>query len=216
MIIKGDPDYLSHSSKYKGGFTKDGKNTSAYNHDYYMKNKEKWKDNAENKDDDIIDDVKDAIGDLLGYGYKENAKNYTLAANSKEGKTTGKSQIYENKALDEAKRYRWSTAHQIDSVRDLVNAVRGKKTNYAKSVVEMISPETWRNNKKDREYNYAGRQGRGTSKVNKQHSTQLQPKPSSRVRKKVKGKSATPTAAAIKKRKLGRKPVGSRIVYKEK
>lgn len=29
-------------SKYKGGF-KNGKNTSEYNHDYYMKNKEKWK-----------------------------------------------------------------------------------------------------------------------------------------------------------------------------
>lgn len=29
-------------SKYKGGF-KNGKNTSEYNHDYYMKNKDKWK-----------------------------------------------------------------------------------------------------------------------------------------------------------------------------
>lgn len=47
MIIQGDPEFLSHASKYKGGFTKDGKNTSAYNHDYYMKNKDKWKKKGE-------------------------------------------------------------------------------------------------------------------------------------------------------------------------
>lgn len=39
--------YIMHSdkqshSKYKGGFVK-GKNTSEYNHDYYIHNKEKWK-----------------------------------------------------------------------------------------------------------------------------------------------------------------------------
>lgn len=32
---------VKSKSKYKGGF-KNGKNTSAYNHDYYLKNKEKW------------------------------------------------------------------------------------------------------------------------------------------------------------------------------
>lgn len=49
MIVKVDPDYLEHASKskYKGGFTKDGKNTSAYNHDYYIHNKEKWKNNGD-------------------------------------------------------------------------------------------------------------------------------------------------------------------------
>lgn len=49
MIVRVDPDYLEHASKskYKGGFTKDGKNTSAYNHDYYIHNKEKWKKEGE-------------------------------------------------------------------------------------------------------------------------------------------------------------------------
>lgn len=42
--------YIMHSdskskSKYKGGFIK-GKNTKEYNHDYYIHNKEKWKNNV--------------------------------------------------------------------------------------------------------------------------------------------------------------------------
>ncbi len=46
--------HLAHSSgsnsRYKGGFTKDGKNTSAYNHDYYIHNKDKWQDNVPTRD----------------------------------------------------------------------------------------------------------------------------------------------------------------------
>ena len=45
MIIEADGNFLAHAtksrSKYAGGF-KNGKNTSAYNHDYYLKNKAKW------------------------------------------------------------------------------------------------------------------------------------------------------------------------------
>ena len=44
--------YIMHSdeeskSKYKGGFI-NGKNTSEYNHNYYLANKEKWKKNIKN------------------------------------------------------------------------------------------------------------------------------------------------------------------------
>lgn len=39
-------DGKKSKSKYSGGF-KNGKNTSAYNHDYYMKNKWRWGDNKE-------------------------------------------------------------------------------------------------------------------------------------------------------------------------
>lgn len=49
--------YIMHSdeeskSKYKGGFIK-GKNTSEYNHDYYIHNKEKWARTAKGKLEDI-------------------------------------------------------------------------------------------------------------------------------------------------------------------
>lgn len=48
-------DGKKSKSKYQGGF-KNGKNTSAYNHDYYIHNKEKWQDNQgdfEEEYDDI-------------------------------------------------------------------------------------------------------------------------------------------------------------------
>ena len=36
---------MTSKSKYKGGFI-NGKNSSEYNHDYYIKNKQKWANNA--------------------------------------------------------------------------------------------------------------------------------------------------------------------------
>lgn len=72
MIVRVDPDYLEHASKskYKGGFTKDGKNTSAYNHDYYMKNKDKWKDNEDSESDNPKEPYAiEYAGSLVGNGY---------------------------------------------------------------------------------------------------------------------------------------------------
>ena len=74
-------DSLSHArkskSKYSGGFVKKGNrsnNSKAYNHDYYMKNKEKWslglvKRRAKFKVDNLINSVRskaiNTITDLM-------------------------------------------------------------------------------------------------------------------------------------------------------
>lgn len=80
MIVRIDPDYLEHASKskYKGGFV-NGKNTSAYNHDYYMKNKEKWKDNNEDGDDGDRSQELDRINNMPEGAEKDRAMyNYWL------------------------------------------------------------------------------------------------------------------------------------------
>lgn len=95
MIVRIDPDYLEHASKskYKGGFTKDGKNTSAYNHDYYIHNKEKWKDNEENTNNNPFEyEDKDVLTEVdynqynLGYGTPSYDVAYTYH-NPKTGET---------------------------------------------------------------------------------------------------------------------------------
>lgn len=94
MKIKAYGGYLMHSgkskSKYKGGFV-NGKNTSAYNHDYYMRNKEKWKDNEDGEDgerpnnwNDIYEDKDEQIG--ISYDGNEVSTGYH---NKKTGETTG-------------------------------------------------------------------------------------------------------------------------------
>lgn len=194
MIIQGDPEYLAHASKYKGGFTKDGKNTSAYNHDYYMKNKEKWKDNDKN-DGGIIETATDVLGNLLGYGYKEEAKKYAIASGEASAKGTGKGKIYQAKAEDAAKRYRWSTAYKIDNLRDVINKFQGKVTTHAKSVEDMINPESWKNNKADRAENYTGRKEveyKGDTRRQKQLA-------SSKIRKRVKGQKRLGAKVILKR-----------------
>ena len=47
-------DGKKSKSKYQGGF-KNGKNTSAYNHDYYIHNKEKWQDNQGDWEEELND-----------------------------------------------------------------------------------------------------------------------------------------------------------------
>ena len=64
--------FICHSdkeskSKYKGGFIK-GKNTSEYNHDYYIHNKEKWKEEGNKffqKVSDTFTRVKRSINDIV-------------------------------------------------------------------------------------------------------------------------------------------------------
>lgn len=88
MIVRVDPDYLEHASKskYKGGFTKDGKNTPAYNHDYYIKNKEKWKDNKGNPNDNPFGyEDKD---ESFGFGYDDNGNRIDMYYNKKTGEAT--------------------------------------------------------------------------------------------------------------------------------
>lgn len=51
-----------HKSPYAGGFTADGKNTSAYNHDYYIKNLWRW---GVEKAGDVADAAKEKINNAL-------------------------------------------------------------------------------------------------------------------------------------------------------
>lgn len=53
-------DGKKSKSKYQGGF-KNGKNTSAYNHDYYIHNKEKWQDNQGDFDEEMTPEEKESI-----------------------------------------------------------------------------------------------------------------------------------------------------------
>lgn len=78
----GDDPHFEHkaaygtansTSKQKG---KDGKlnNTSAYNHEYYMKNKTKWEDGKEHSDDEKEFDVDAAARDVIRGKYKNGAE----------------------------------------------------------------------------------------------------------------------------------------------
>lgn len=87
MIVRVDPDYLEHASKskYKGGFTKDGKNTSAYNHDYYIHNKEKWKDNEGNSNSNPFG-YEDKY-ESFGVGYDDDGNRINMYYNKKTGES---------------------------------------------------------------------------------------------------------------------------------
>lgn len=78
-------------SKYKGGFiTKNGRknNSKEYNHDYYMRNKEKWK-SEETLEEDILEE--DTIQNET-YGEDFFDKNGRLKVNPQEYSFVGKEQ----------------------------------------------------------------------------------------------------------------------------
>jgi hypothetical protein len=82
-------DGKKSKSKYQGGF-KNGKNTSAYNHDYYIHNKEKWKDNQGDFEEELerINQMPD--GPEKQAAYKQYEAKKRTAENARKSASLGK------------------------------------------------------------------------------------------------------------------------------
>lgn len=204
MIVRVDPDYLEHASKskYKGGFTKDGKNTSAYNHDYYIHNKEKWKGEDIFAENDYAPNP-DKYDNYNGQYESAYADDY-------------------NKWLKKDPKHR-KTIQQTTYTDD---DGRRRVVNFKQSEIKQNKDSTWHNNKeievggyldsKDGNHHSRKRNIKYLNEDDNFNSASSQPK-SATVYKRGEGIGGGPSgtkdynnrsSVSVNKRKKGRKPVG--------
>lgn len=189
MIVRVDPDYLEHASKskYKGGFTKDGKNTSAYNHDYYIHNKEKWKDNEGNPNENP-------------FGYEDK---YEQAAISYDPNGTGVGYTYANKKTGDSK------IDVYDRTNGYVNPSRKRNGGGGSESVQITNPKLAEGTSK--------REGSYDIYKRAVDNGEFKEVKTAKVYKRGEGIGGGPSgtkdysnrsSVSVNKRKKGRKPVG--------